>query len=518
MKYLVLIFALLIAACVPIQSDGESEAALKEQEKVEVVNVASWGLIKVSNGAWNKLFAVDGDSETWWSADDFAPQWLEIKLDDSYLVERVEVSMSQVRPGPTTHEIILKDGEGDILFTQRISSSMTSDRDTITLEVDPPQRVAGVQIKAVRHEGWVAYREVRLFARVHPFSMGLSRSVRVRGLGQPVYLTHAGDGSGRLFVLERVGRIRIVKEGALLESPFLDISHMLSTYGFHGLLGLAFPADYAERGQFYVTYISADSQNVVSRFTVSPDPDKADHDSEEVLLSFNQPGAVHSVGTIAFGPHDGYLYIGVGDGGTLNDNGKAAQETASLLGKILRIDVSSTPQSYTIPPDNPFVGLTGHAPEIWALGLRNPWGFAFDRRTGDLYIPDTGLITREEVNYQSAASGGGENYGWPHWEGELCGEACELENLIFPVTTYETHSKGYGCAVVGGAVYDGRFIYADFCTGGIWSLGKQDHSGWEAEFVARMGVPISSLGVNEAGLLYAVGYETGNVYWLVKNR
>ena len=289
---------------------------------------------------------------------------------------------------------------------------------------------------------------------------------------------------------------------------------MVSTYHHRGLLGLAFPSDYEEHGRFYVTYTSEDSQNRISRFAVSPDPDVAVPDSEEVVLAFDQPGGTHTAGTIAFGPHDGYLYIAVGDGIEESD-GKVAQETNALQGKILRIDVSSTEAPYAIPPDNPFVGLPGHAPEIWALGLRNPWGMAFDRQIGDLFIPDTGLNTREEVNHQPADSRGGENYGWPSWEGELCSEGCELKSLTMPATTYDTHGREYGCSVVGGAVYEGRFIYGDFCTGRIWSLGMTGQSEWKAELVAKLGVPISSIGTDETGNVYAVGYATGSIYGLV---
>ena len=208
MKYLVLIFALLIAACVPIQSDGESEAALKEQEQVEVVNVADWGLIEVSDGAWNKHFAgsVDGDSDTWWAADDFAPQWLEIDLEDVYLVERVEFSVSQVRPGPGKHEIVLVDGGGEITNRRQFSATMgeerISDGDLFTLEVDPPQQVTRVRILTIQHEGWVAIRELRIFAQI-PLS-NMSPRMWIRGLAQPVFLT-ARRGRKRASVRARKG-------------------------------------------------------------------------------------------------------------------------------------------------------------------------------------------------------------------------------------------------------------------------------------------------------------------------
>ena len=497
MKHAFLFFSLVLAACVSIQPDGTSDTSLVIEEYKEVANVAGWGLIEVSDGAWNKQLAVDNDIDTWWSADEFAPQWLEVDLIDSYSVNGVEVIVSQVRPGPATHEIRLIDEAGEIVVRKEFNTSLTSDGDQFVLAVEPPRPAARIRILTTKHEGWVAYREVRVFAQFD--FPTFSGELLIAGLNKPVFLTHAGDGSGRLFALEREGRIRIIKDGVLLEPPFLDISHKLSTYYHQGLLGLAFSPDYSESGDFYVTYTNEDSLNTISRFAVSRDPDKADPETEEVVLAFDQPGGTHTAGTIAFGPHDGYLYIAVGDG-TEAGEGKAAQQTDSLLGKILRIDVGESFEAYEVPPDNPFAGSPGFALEIWALGLRNPWGFAFDRRTGDLFIPDSGQNSREEVNFQPAGSRGGENYGWPHWEGEICGRGgCELEGSMMPVMTYDTHGREFGCAVVGGAVYNGQFIYADFCTGKIWALGITDQSEWKSDIVAQLSVPISSIGADEAG-------------------
>ncbi len=512
MKLAILFMALMLAACVPIHPEEISDASPGEEEYKEVANVAGWGLVQVSDGAWNKHRAVDGDSNTWWSAHDVAPQWLEVELEDPYLVESVEFSVSQVRPGPAAYEITLKDGAGETVFERELASSSTSDGDTFVVDVEPPKHATSVRIVAKRHEGWVAYREVRIVARLD-FPI-LSEKLLVTGLNQPVFLTHAGDGSGRLFVLEREGRVRIIKDGVLLETPLLDISHKLSTRHHHGLLGLAFPSDYGEHGRFYVTYTSSDSQNTISRFAVGPHLGIADPASEEVLLAFEQPGGTHTAGTIAFGPKDGYLYVAVGDGYEKGEESRA-QSSRILLGKILRIDVGSHSGPYTVPPDNPFAGSPDYAAEIWALGLRNPWGFAFDRLSGDLFISDSGENEREEVNFQPAGSGGGENYGWPHWEGDLCRGSCELENLRLPVMTYDTHGREFGCAVVGGAVYYGQFIYADFCTGKVWALGITDQSEWKSDIVAQLSVPIRSIGADEAGNVYAVGYATGSIYELV---
>lgn len=506
------LIALSAAACMPIQHDSDADAEQRVQEQREGVNIASWGTVEVSDGAWNKHFAVDGDSGTWWSADDLAPQWLEIDLKESYEVDRVEFSVSQVRPGPAKHEVTLVDSDGDIILKRELNRSLAADGDQFVLEVDPPLPVAGVRILAKLHEGWVAYREVSVFARAASFNM--SGELLLDGLLQPVFLTHAGDGSGRLFVVEKEGRIRVVKSGILLDSPFLDISDRVSTTYHQGLLGLAFPSNYVEEGSFFVTYTSKDSQNVISRFSVSSDPDRADPASEETVLAFDQPGGTHTAGMIAFGPLDGHLYIAVGDGSVESD-GRAAQETDSLLGKILRIDVGSDAGPYTVPHDNPFAGVPGYAPEIWALGLRNPWGMAFDRQTGDLFVSDSGENSREEVNFQRGDSKGGQNYGWPFWEGELCSQACELSNYSMPVATYDTHGREFGCAIVGGAVYRGRFVYADFCTGKVWTLEMKEDFEWNAVLWTQLGVPISSVGADEAGNIYAVGYATGSIYLLL---
>ena len=221
-------------------------------------------------------------------------------------------------------------------------------------------------------------------------------------------------------MLEKEGRIRIVRDGVLVETPFLDISERITAKGTEqGLQNVAFPPSYVNHQRFYVSYTDTNGDTVISRFTTSADPDRADPDSEEIILTINQPGALHNGGTLKFGPRDGYLYIASGDGLRARHEyiPQHAQDPGTLLGKILRIDVESGAKPYAIPADNPFVSIPGYAPEIWALGLRNPWGMAFDQQTGDLYIPDTGWLTNEEVNFQPADSGGGENYGWPLLEG-----------------------------------------------------------------------------------------------------
>ena len=395
-------------------------------------------------------------------------------------MDKIELIVAQVSPGPATHKIRMERA-GDIVVWHRFDSDLAADGDVFALRLDPPQYIDKVRILTTRHEGWVAWREVRILSSA-------MFSEPVPGLLNPVQLTHAGDGSGRLFVLEQEGRIRIVRDGVLVETPFLDISQRITAKGTEqGLQNVAFPPSYLNHQRFYVSYTDTNGDTVISRFTTSADPDRADPDSEEIILTINQPGIHHNGGTLKFGPRDGYLYIASGDGHeTLSDYiPQQAQDPGTLLGKILRIDVESGAKPYAIPADNPFVSIPGYAPEIWALGLRNPWGMAFDQQTGDLYIPDTGWLTNEEVNFQPADSGGGENYGWPLLEGVVTIEAeGVVDDLVLPVAVYD---RRQGCAVVGGAVYEGQFIYADFCTSKIWSLRRQGQDEWQNRLLMTVG-------------------------------
>jgi glucose/arabinose dehydrogenase len=256
-------------------------------------------------------------------------------------------------------------------------------------------------------------------------------------------------------VLEKPGRIRVVKDNALTPIPFLDITDRVgSSQSEQGLLGLAFHPDFTKNGFLYLNYTDLQGDTVVSRFAVSGDPDQVDPASEMVLLKLPQPAANHNGGHLAFGP-DGYLYIGTGDGGAAGDRFGNGQNGRTLLGAMLRLDVAGG-QPYTVPPDNPFVGNQDVRDEIWALGLRNPWRYSFDRQTGDLYIADVGQNQYEEVNIQLAGNPGGQNYGWPIMEATHCfpaGQACDPTDLTLPVAEYD-HSQG--CSVTGGYVYRGQ--------------------------------------------------------------
>lgn len=355
-------------------------------------------------------------------------------------------------------------------------------------------------------------------ALVHPH---IALQPVVSGLANPVQITNAGDGSGRLFVVEQQGRIRIVNGGELAEIPFLDIHDRVSCCNERGLLGLAFPVSFATSRLFYVNYTDLAGDTVIARFQApAGTPDIADPESGKVLLTIPQPYPNHNGGQIAFSPRDGYLYIGMGDGGDAGDPQNNAQSPDSLLGKILRIDVESGDAPYAVPPSNPFTQTAAYRGEIWAVGLRNPWRFSFDRETGDLYIGDVGQSTWEEVDFQPATSAGGENYGWRLMEGMHCFEPadCDPSGLTLPVTEY---GHGLGCAVTAGYVYRGQeavelqgwFLYGDYCSGRIWGL-KENASGWQSEELLRPPIPISSFGEDEAGELYVADYGGGVIYHL----
>ena len=330
-----------------------------------------------------------------------------------------------------------------------------------------------------------------------------------------VDIANAGDSSHRLFLVQLAGRILILKDGQTLEDPFLDIRSNVMAGGERGLLSLAFSPNYKSSGHFYVWYTQPGGTTVLSRFKVSDDPDIANRPSEEVLLSVTQPYANHNGGRLQFGP-DGMLYLGLGDGGGSNDPENRAQDGSTLLGKLIRIDVDPVHGTYAIPSDNPFLGEAGVRDEIWATGLRNPWKISFDRDTGDLYIADVGQEDREEVNFQSVSSTGGENYGWDIMQGTQCaGRNCDQAGLTPPVTEY-THAEG--CSITGGEVYRGNaypnllgtYLFGDFCTGRIWGLEKSG-SDWITTQLVDTDFSIQTFGVAEDRSVY-LAHRSGGVY------
>jgi glucose/arabinose dehydrogenase len=340
-------------------------------------------------------------------------------------------------------------------------------------------------------------------------------------LNDPVGVTNAADGSGRLFILEQDGLIRIFQNGALLATPFLDIRDRVLSGGERGLLGLAFHPQYAQNGYFYVNYTNLQGNTIIARFQVSSgDPNRADPSSEKRLIFVQQPYPNHNGGEVAFGP-DGYLYLGLGDGGSQGDPNDHGQSLNTLLGKILRIDVDHG-DPYAIPPDNPFQGK-GKA-EIWAYGLRNPWRFSFDRATGDLYIGDVGQDLWEEIDYLPAGSPGGTNFGWNYMEGfHTYRNRTPPQNLQLtpPVAEY---SHQFGCAVTGGYVYRGQelpdwqgvYLFGDYCSGNVWGLLRSPDGSWQQEMLYQNVGRISSFGEDEAGEIYLTDLG-GNLFQLVRN-
>lgn len=353
----------------------------------------------------------------------------------------------------------------------------------------------------------------------------------ITGLVRPVRLV-APPGDDRLFVVQRTGRIRIFDQQGTDLGVFLDVEDSTTISILEGgLLGLAFPPDFATDPRFVIHHTDLAGHTKIVRYTVSAaDPDVADPASREVLLTVNQPYENHNGGHLEFGP-DGMLYIALGDGGAAGDPQNRAQDDATFLGKMLRIDVSPA-VGYAVPPDNPFVG---QAPldEIWAKGLRNPWSFAFDSDTGDLYIADVGEDVQEEIDVQPAGSAGGENYGWRLMEGTGCynpSSGCDDGSLVHPAHTYAHAASPRNCSISGGYVYRGagfpglrgRYVFADFCSDRIWSMawtpaggatGLVDHT---AAFTPAGGYgSIAAFGQDGHGELYVLDFERGRAYRIV---
>ena len=345
----------------------------------------------------------------------------------------------------------------------------------------------------------------------------------VSGLDTPVFITHAGDGSGRLFIIEKPGRLRIFQDGTLLPEPFLDITTRVGSQGNEqGLLGLAYDPEFAQNGYFYVNYTDLNGDTVVSRFSrLAGDPNRADPGSEVRLLFIPQPFQNHNGGMLAFGP-DGYLYIGTGDGGSAGDPQGNGQSLNSLLGKILRIDVASG-DPYAIPPDNSFIANS--LPEIWAYGLRNPWRFSFDLLTGDLYIGDVGQNQWEEVNYLPSGTRAGANFGWNVYEGNHPYSGTSSGTNIQDVKPVAEYEHNQGCSVTGGYVYRGSqvtgwqgvYLFGDYCTGTVWGLIQDGDGSWRQERLFENVGRISSFGEDQDGELYLVDIS-GTIYRLQGNQ
>jgi sugar lactone lactonase YvrE len=349
----------------------------------------------------------------------------------------------------------------------------------------------------------------------------LQFSLTASNLASPVHMTHSGDGSGKLFIVEQQGTVRILDATNLLTEPFLDIRSNVLTSAERGLLSIAFSPNYASNRNFYAFYTrKPDGAVRISRFSLLPDQERGDTNSEQALLTIPHPNNVHNGGQMAFGS-DGYLYIGIGDGGYANVSTNPAQRLDQLLGKVLRID-SENGSPYVIPPTNPFLTNATARPEIWAYGLRNPWRFSFDRQTGDLYIADVGQINREEVNFQPANSLGGQNYGWPKYEGTTNFSSnfpnLNSNNLVFPAFEYSNPFQsciigGYVCRQTNSSRMPGIYLFADFMVNKVFGA-KMDQGQWKmAELGGSLG-RISAFAESETGQLFVTDYTGGKIYAL----
>jgi len=346
---------------------------------------------------------------------------------------------------------------------------------------------------------------------------GLTLERVASGLQDPLYLT-APAGDPRLFVVEQPGRIRIIKDGRLLPTPFLDITDRVRSGGERGLLSVAFHPRYATNGFLFVDYTDLRGDPRIERYAVSRDPDRADPSSGHLVLKVGHPFANHNGGLVMFGP-DGMLYVGMGDGGGAGDPFGNGQKRSSLLGKLLRLDVDHG-DPYAVPRDNPFVGRAGMRAEIWAYGLRNPWRFCFDRLSGLLVVADVGQDRWEEIDVVPAGAAG-LDYGWNVMEGAHCfgSERCDRRGRVMPVVEY---GHDQGCSITGGFVYRGRsipalaghYVYADYCRGWIRSFKVEgglvsDHREWRGVDPGQ----VMSFGEDAAGELYLCS-QRGEVYRL----
>jgi len=340
----------------------------------------------------------------------------------------------------------------------------------------------------------------------------------VSGFSRPLGMTSFLNENLMIYVLEQDGIIRVLENNTLLEVPFLDISSKVSTRGSEqGLLGIALDPDFLTTGEFYLNYTDRNGDTVIARYFANPDRKTSDVNSEQIILSVDQPYSNHNGGNLVFGP-EGYLYVGLGDGGSGGDPELRAQDPETLLGKMLRIAVSNQ-EVYAIPENNPFLDNDGRD-ELFSIGLRNPWRYSFDRLTNDLWIADVGQGNWEEINFTPVNSEIGLNYGWNYYEGSHAfkGDPPSDEKYVFPVYEYD-HSMG--CSVTGGYVYRGEilpewygvYIFGDFCNGKVWGILPAENGDWQVSELFATGLNISSFGEDVFGELYLISHN-GTLYQL----
>ena len=394
-------------------------------------------------------------------------------------------------------------GEAAWLFADLVEAEAVDDVAVVAAPAAPPAQPATGSSGSSAASGSAGSAQTPR-ASFNPQAVQFKLQTVFAGLGQPTFVTNAGDGSGRLFVLERAGRIKVFAAGDAGANSgggvFLDIEDRVDDSGpEQGLLGLAFAPDYAASGLFYVNYTDNGGDTVVARYRVSDDPNRADKESEQQLLWVDQPAPNHNGGMLVFGP-DGRLWVGLGDGGGANDTFGNGQRPDTPLGKILRLDVSGDSATSA----------------IWATGLRNPWRFSFDRQTGDLWIADVGQDLFEEINFIPAAQvrAGGLNFGWPIMEGAHCrgDQPCDTAPYVQPV--FEYGHAGNGCSITGGQVYRGQayaalqgvYIYADFCSGNIWAYWRGSDGQAQNVRILPNAAAVASFGEDENGELYVADF------------
>ena len=357
-----------------------------------------------------------------------------------------------------------------------------------------------------------------------PGGLGIDAQVVATGFERPIFVGNAGDASGRLFVVEKSGRILVVHNGQVRNDPFLDITDRVRSQAYEqGLFSVAFHPGYPTNGRIFVDYTDHGGNTVVSEFAADPVQARADPQSERVLLQIDQPFQNHNGGMIAFGPQDGYLYISAGDGGSGGDPLGNGQNPGTLLGSLLRIDVDGE-SGYAIPVDNPFASQPDKRAEIFAYGLRNVWRFSFDRLTGDLWIADVGQNDLEEVHLALAPLRAGLNFGWNVMEGSACFPQivprCSTEGLQIPIAEY---GRDNGCSITGGYVYRGKafpalagaYIFGDYCSGRVWTLQLDDQSAWQMIQRADFDFQIPTFGEGGDGELYLTDDAGGRLLRLI---